>query len=96
MVPARVRLRMKAACLSNRPAKVDTAKLITTALENLRLELRNRFEGLQLDEGAYPEDEWRELKVAVTDAFQADLVRTCRSHRNWVTGETIALMSKHA
>ncbi len=31
------------------------------ALENFRLELRNRYEGRELDEDASPEDEWREL-----------------------------------
>ncbi len=58
----RARLRMKAARISNRPAKLDTAKLKTVALEHLRLDLRNRFEGLQLDDDASPEDEWRELR----------------------------------
>ncbi len=48
---------MKAARIPNRPAKFDTTKLKTAALEHLRLDLRNRFEGLQLDEGASPEDE---------------------------------------
>ncbi len=43
---------MKAARIPNRPAKVDTAKLKTAALKLLRLDLRNRFEGLQLDEDA--------------------------------------------
>ncbi len=33
-------------------------KLKPTALEHHRLDLRNRFEGLQLDESATPEDEW--------------------------------------
>ncbi len=36
------------------------AKLKTFALEHLRLDLQNRFEGLQLGEDASPEDEWRE------------------------------------
>ncbi len=57
MVPARLRLRMKAACISNHPVKRDTATLKTVALEQLRLDLRNRFEVLQLDEDASPEDE---------------------------------------
>ncbi len=43
MVRARVRLRMKAAHISNRPAKLETAKLKTMALEHLRLDPRNRF-----------------------------------------------------
>ncbi len=34
------------------------AKLKTAALEHLRLDLRNRFEGLQLDEDASPEVKW--------------------------------------
>ncbi len=42
-------LRTKAARISNRPAKPDMAKLKTAALEHLRKDLRNRFEGLQLD-----------------------------------------------
>ncbi len=58
MVRARLRLCMKAAHISNRSAKLDTAKLKTVALEHLRLDLRNRFEGLQLDDDASPEDEW--------------------------------------
>ncbi len=45
MVRARLRLRMKAAHISNRPAKLATAKLKTVALEQLRLDLRNSFEG---------------------------------------------------
>ncbi len=82
---------MKAARISSRPAKLDKAKLKTVALEHLRLDLRNRFEGLQVDEDASPEDEWRELKDAVADASQALLGKTCRRRRDWVTGETIAL-----
>ncbi len=39
MVCARIRLRMKAAPIPNRPAKLDTAKLKTVALEHLRLDL---------------------------------------------------------
>ncbi len=66
MVPAR--LRMKAARISNRPAKLETLKLKTVPLEQFRLDLRNRFEGLQLDEDASPEDEWRELKDAFANA----------------------------
>ncbi len=52
MVRARLRLRMKAARIPNRPAKFVTAKPKTVALEHLRLDLLNRFEGLQLDEDA--------------------------------------------
>ncbi len=63
MVPARLRLRV-----SNRLAKLDTAKMKIIALENLWMDIRNRFQGLQLDEDASPEDEWRELKDAVADA----------------------------
>ncbi len=58
MVRARLRLRMKATRIPNRPAKFDMAKLKTAALEHLRMDLRNRFEGLQLDEDASPDDEW--------------------------------------
>ncbi len=64
------------------------------ALEHLRLDLWNRFEGLQLDEDASPEDEWRELKDAVADASQAHLGKTRRCRRDWVTGETIALVEQ--
>ncbi len=78
MVRARLRLRMKAARIPNRPAKLDTSKLKTAALEHLRLDLRNRFEGLQLEEDASPEDEWRELKDAVADASQTHLGKTRR------------------
>ncbi len=62
---ARARLRLRG---SNRPAKVDTAKLNRVALEHFRLNLRNRFECLQLDEDASAKDKWRELKYAVADA----------------------------
>ncbi len=80
---------MKAARIPNRPAKLGTAKLKTFAPEHLRLDLRNRFEGLQLDEDACPEDEW--LKDEVADASQAHLGKTRRRRLDWVTGETIAL-----
>ncbi len=59
MVRARLRLRMKAARIPNRPAKLDTSKLKTAALEHLRLDLRNRFEGLQLDELAMSDIDFR-------------------------------------
>ncbi len=59
---------------SNCPAKLDTAKLKCIALLILRLEPRNRFEGLELDEDASPEDEWRIFKDAVENASQALLV----------------------
>ncbi len=91
MVRARLRLRVKAARIPNRPAKFDTAKLKTATLEHLRLVLRNRFESLQLDEDIFPENEWRELKDAVADASQTHLGKTRRRRRGWVTGETIAL-----
>ncbi len=48
---------MKAARIPNRPAKFGIAKLNTAALEHLRLDLRYRFEGLQLDEDPSLEDE---------------------------------------
>ncbi len=91
MVRARLRLRMKAAHISNLPAKLDMAKLKTAALEHLRLDLRNRFEGFQLDKDAFLEDEWRELKDAVADATHVHLGKTHGRRRDWVTGETIAL-----
>ncbi len=87
----RARLRMKTVRLSSRPAKLDTVKMKTAALENFRLDLRNQFEGLQLDEDASPEHEWREVKVVVADAYQAHLGRMPRLSRDWVTGETIVL-----
>ncbi len=58
MVRARVRLCMKADRSSNLPTKLGTATLKTTAVGDLRLELRNHFQGLKLDEDASPEDEW--------------------------------------
>ncbi len=91
MVRPRLRLRMKVARISNCPAKLDTARLKAVALKRLRLDLRNRFEGLQLNEDASPADEWRELKDAVAGASQAHLGKTRRRRRDWVTGETIAL-----
>ncbi len=57
MVRPCLRLRTKAERISNRPAKFHTAKYKKVALEHLRLDQRNRFEGLQLDEDASPEDE---------------------------------------
>ncbi len=58
------------------------------ALEHLWLDLWKRFEGLQLDEDAFPEDEWRELKDAAAGASQALLGKM--RHQDWVTNETIA------
>ncbi len=72
---AMVRIRMKATCISNRSPKLETVKLKTVAVEHLRLDLWNRFEGLQLDE----------------DASQARLGKTRRRRRDWATGDTIAL-----
>ncbi len=60
-------------------------------MDHLRLDLRNRFESLQLDEDAFPEDEWRVHKDAVADASQAYLEKTHRRCWDWVTGETIVL-----
>ncbi len=82
----RAHLRMKAARISNRPAKFDTARLKPAALEHLRLDLRNRFKGLQQDEDASPENEWRELKHAVTGASKTPLGRTRRRRWDWVIG----------
>ncbi len=61
---------MKAARISNRPAKLDTEKLKTVALKHRLLELRNCVEGLQVDEDASEEDEWRELKDEVAGALR--------------------------
>ncbi len=72
MARARVRLCMKAARRSNQPTKLDKANLKTMALENLRQELRNHVEGLELDGNVAPEDEWRGFKNAVTDASQEE------------------------
>ncbi len=41
-----------------------------------------------------PEDEWREVKDAVTDVAQAHLGKTWQRLRDRVTGETIALAEK--
>ncbi len=82
---------MKAARLFNHPAKTDTAKLKTTALENCRLDLWNRFKDLHLNEDVFPVDEWRELKDAVSGASQALLERTHCRRRDLVTGETMAV-----
>ncbi len=90
MVRVRPRLRMKSARISNHLAKLNTTTFKTAPLEHLRLDLRNRFEGLQLGKDASPEDEWRELKEAVTGASQAHLGKARRGRRDWVTGETIA------
>ncbi len=57
MVRACLRLRTKAERISNRPAKFHTAKYKKVALEHLRPNQRNRFEGLQLDKDAFLEDE---------------------------------------
>ncbi len=54
MVHARMRLRTKATRLSNCPAILDAVNFKTTALEYLRLKLRNRCE---LNEDASPKDE---------------------------------------
>ncbi len=91
MVRGCLRLRMKAPLSSNHLAKLDTAKLKTVGLEHLRLYLRNRFEGLQLEGDASPEDAGRELKDAVADAFQAHQGKTRRPRRDWLPGEAIAL-----
>ncbi len=85
---------MKAARISSRQVKLDTANLKTVALEQIRLDLRNRFNGVQLDEDATLEDEWRDLKDAVAGAFKAHLGRTDRRRRDWVTGETISLAER--
>ncbi len=61
---------MKAARISNRPAKLDTENLKTLALKHRRLELRNCFEGLRIDEDASQEDDWRELKDEVAGAIR--------------------------
>ncbi len=90
-----VRVRMKAARPSNLSAKFDTAKLKSTALGNLRLELRNRFEGLVLNGGTFPENEWWKHKHANAEASQTYLGRTRRRHRGCATDGTIAL-AEHA
>ncbi len=57
-VGARVRLRMKTVHLPNWPAKLDMAKLKATVPENLCLQLRKRFKGLDLDDDAFPKNGW--------------------------------------
>ncbi len=86
MVRARLRLRMMAARISNHPTKLDTAMLKTVASEHIQLDLRNRFEGLHLNEDASPEDERRELKDAIKAASQAHLGKRGRRRRDWGTG----------
>ncbi len=86
---------MKAARPSNLPAKFDTAKLKSTALRNRHLELRNRFEGLELNGGAFPKNEWWKHKDANAEASQTYLGGSRRRHRGCVTDETIAL-EEHA
>ncbi len=79
MVHAHVRVHLKAAHISNRPAKLDTTKSKTTALENLRPELQNRIKGQELDDDASSENEFREFNDAVADASQAHIGRAhCR------------------
>ncbi len=70
MVRARLRPRMKAAGISNRPAKLDTAKVKTVALVHIRLDLRNRFEGLQLDEEASPESLLKRFRLLSKRAWR--------------------------
>ncbi len=43
-------LHLKLACTSDRPAKLEMAKLKTVALNNLCLEIQDRFKGLELNE----------------------------------------------
>ncbi len=73
VVHAHLRLRVKAAYLSNRPAKLDTA------LENCNLKLQNRFEGLKLDEDAFSEDERRKLKNVVVASSLGQCLIICSS-----------------
>ncbi len=54
-VGARVRLRMKTV---HCPAKLDMAKLKATVPENLCLQVRKRFEGLEPDDDAIPKGGW--------------------------------------
>ncbi len=63
MVCARPSLCIRVAHLSNPSSELDTAKLETTALKNLPLELRNCFKGLELNE-----DVWRELTEMAAEA----------------------------
>ncbi len=57
--------------ISNHPPKLGTANLKKTALDHLRLDLRNRLEGLELEGNTSPEDEWRDLKDTFADASLA-------------------------
>ncbi len=64
--------------------------------EHLRLDLRNRFEALELDEDASSEDEWRELKDAAADTSQAHLGGTHRRRRDWALMKRLCWQSKRA
>ncbi len=62
----RLRLHLKAARLSNRPDKLNSARLKTAVLGDLRLELRNHFEDLGVEGDASLEYEWRRSGVNST------------------------------
>ncbi len=68
--------------------------LVDVLLDNLRMELRNQFEGLELDGDASPGDEWQELKDTAAETSQTHLVISCRCRRDWVIGATLALAGK--
>ncbi len=62
----RARLRMKAARISNRTAKLDTEKWKTVTLEHLRLNLRNRFEGLHVCMKGYGTEDCLSISISTT------------------------------
>ncbi len=64
VVCTRLRQRMKAVCLSNRPPNLDNAKLNMTALENLR------FQGVNLNGNAPSGNEWLKLNDVIAEASQ--------------------------
>ncbi len=81
------------AFLRRQPVFPAAQSRLTLKTENscARQDLRNRFEGLQLDEDTSPVAEMREFKDVVASDSQASLGRTRRRRRDWVTAETVAL-----
>ncbi len=55
-------------------------KLKSTALKHLHLDLRNRFEGLKLDEDTSLEGKWSQYKDAFVEASRARLGKTRRAN----------------
>ncbi len=88
MVRARLRLRVEATSLSSSPVKLNIAKFTTTAVENIHLELRNRFKGIKLNEGASPADESQELKDVASEASYVHIERNTSGRGPWQSKHT--------